>query len=476
MLASIRTRFFLLMMVVLATAVVLIGFVSSRVSRIEVTNVRLEEENTAADRMCKQLVEYHEANKGWSGIDTQVDELSRLFDRQVLVTRPDGTRISAAPADLAESEITIVPPAQVHIERHVRPTVPTSDTVEEFVIERDFLNAPHAVLVASDGSALGTVFVFPNPKQSDEGQGWVDRTLVWSIVIVLALAMLASVLGTQRIVAPLADLTRAADRMTAGDRSIRVDYASEDEVGQLAQSFNALAEALERNEQIRKSMVSDIAHELRTPVTNLRGILESIEDGLRTPDARTVASLLEEISLLTRLINDLQVLALADAGELDIRPERLEPAWILRNAAGAAEAVAVQHAITIDVDVDRALPLVDADPDRLAQILRNLLGNAIAHSPHGGKIVLSAHEEDGWVRFVVRDQGPGIPDDQRSRVFERFHRLDPSRTRSEGGAGLGLAIVKQLVELHKGQVGVERAVDCGASFWFSLPTEKTRPS
>ncbi|HUS17801.1 MAG TPA: ATP-binding protein, partial [Chloroflexia bacterium] len=266
----------------------------------------------------------------------------------------------------------------------------------------------------------------------------------------------------------VAALTLAAGRMARGDLDQRVEIASRDEIGQLGRAFNHLADSLHTSEQLRRQMVTDIAHELRTPLTNIRGYLEAVRDGVLPAEPVVVDSLYEESMLLSRLVDDLQALALAEAGQLKLHAQPVEPAAMIeRSVAGLGPPTADEPAVIMDVPAD--LPLVQADAERVGQVLRNLLRNARQHTPPHGTVTVRARAMAGAVEISVCDTGSGITPEHLPYVFERFYRADPARARSTGGAGLGLAIVKQLVEAHGGRVEVDSAPGSGATFRFTLP-------
>jgi signal transduction histidine kinase len=302
--------------------------------------------------------------------------------------------------------------------------------------------------------------------------------------------------------------------MEKGDLSQRVAVRSQDEIGELARAFNAMADGLARIEQLRRHMVTDVAHELRTPLTNIRGYLEALRDGVARPDAPLIDSLHEEALLLNRLIDDLQDLALAEAGQLRLtrRPVALGP--LLEGAVSALRPALADKRLAIVVDLPADLPCADADAARVGQVLRNLLNNAITHTPPGGTITVEAttdrrppttdqedrRQETGRtpnnsvsglsspvsrseglsvlsprssVLITVTDTGPGIAAEHLPHIFERFYRADRARARATGGAGLGLTIVKQLVEAHGGRVWAASAPGQGATFTFTLPVDQT---
>jgi two-component system sensor histidine kinase BaeS len=299
---------------------------------------------------------------------------------------------------------------------------------------------------------------------------------VGTVLAVLLATVAVTLLAGRRLARPIHALTAAVQRMEAGDRSARVPMKGrrQDEVGRLAHAFNAMAVSMEENERQRQAMVSDIAHELRNPLTNVRGYLEGVQDGLVPVDDALIASLLEESTLLGRLVDDLQDLALADAGRLHLHPEPLDAAEVVEQVAAAHRAAATVAGITITAEVDGPLR-IDGDPGRLRQALGNLVGNALRYTPAGGSVTLSASAADGQATIVVADTGTGIAAEHLPHVFDRFYRADASRSRETGGSGLGLAITRHLVEAHGGTIEAQSVDGAGSTFTIRLPLADPRP-
>lgn len=296
---------------------------------------------------------------------------------------------------------------------------------------------------------------------------WV-RVSFPALLLAVPLMLVMLLLAVNFTVQPLKALEQAARRIASGDRAARVEEKGTQEVVQLARTFNQMADSLDRSESVRKRMVSDVAHELRTPITNLRCRIEAIRDGLSPASPDEVESLHEETLLLQRLVEDLQDLSLADAGGLRLEPEELDLVQVVASGLAAFEAEARGRGITF-VREHPATLRVHGDPQRLLQVLRNLVANAVAHVPEGGVITVRLVDEGVRARLEVADNGPGIAPADRSRVFERFWRGDAARARGKGGAGLGLAIVKQWVEMHGGTVAVTSTPGAGARFIVELP-------
>ncbi|RKT88316.1 two-component system, OmpR family, sensor histidine kinase BaeS [Saccharopolyspora antimicrobica] len=296
--------------------------------------------------------------------------------------------------------------------------------------------------------------------------------IAWTALVVLVLTVGMTALAASRLVRPIDAITAAARRMGGGDRSARVRTSARGEIGELAAAFNAMSEQVERTEQQRKTMVSDIAHELRTPLVNVRGWLEAAQDGVATLDQPLVASLLEETLLLQHLIDDLQDLALADAGKLRAHLEPVHLGAILEQVAaahrGRAEAGGIELRASAEGDPDLA-----ADPTRLRQALGNLVSNALRHTPAGGLVELRARRVADEVIIEVSDTGVGIPAESLPHVFDRFWRAEKSRGRHGGGSGLGLAITHHLVQAHGGSIEVRSTVGAGTTFTIRLPAMRS---
>ncbi|MFF3626899.1 sensor histidine kinase [Streptomyces sp. NPDC002164] len=296
--------------------------------------------------------------------------------------------------------------------------------------------------------------------------------------LVLALTVGATMLAGARLVSPLRALTGAAQRMRDGQESAPVRVTDDSEIGRLAAAFNDMSAHRARLEEQRKDMVSDVAHELRTPLSNIRGWLEAAQDGLAEPDPAFIASLHTEAVQLQHIIDDLQDLAAADAGVLRLHPEPVRIEDVLEQVAaahqGRAETAGVVLAVR-DTAADAPVPGLTADPVRLRQAIGNLVSNAVRHTPEGGRVTLHAYVSEAGDQVVVDvvDTGSGIAAGDLPHVFDRFWRAEKSRNRRTGGSGLGLAIVRKLVEAHGGAVDASSVEGQGSVFTLRLPTDPT---
>jgi signal transduction histidine kinase len=323
-------------------------------------------------------------------------------------------------------------------------------------------------IVTADGRAADVrLIVFPAAEQDKPAAvflGSLDHRLLIVTTVVGVLALAATWLLTRRITDPIVELSDATRDLATGNLSRRVTARGADEVAALARGFNAMAAGLEHQQTLRRHLVSDVAHELRTPLTALRCRLESVIDGVAGDPKNALTGANEEVLHLARLVDDLQELALAEAGELALTIGPVNVADVVTSAARAAGLAGDGRFRT---DISTAL-IVRADPVRLRQVLVNLMTNAQRHTPPNGSITVIAATRAHEARIEVHNTGSDLTDEQLARVFDRFYRADPARQRATGGTGLGLAIVKQLVEAQGGRVWAERRD--GVAFGFSLPT------
>jgi signal transduction histidine kinase len=297
----------------------------------------------------------------------------------------------------------------------------------------------------------------------------INRSLLLGGSLAIGIALLLTFVLSRRMTSPIGVLAKAARRLGHGDLSQRVRLQGEGEVAGLARAFNSMAAELEYAEQLRRNMVADVAHELRTPLSNIRGYLEAIRDGMIQPDAAAMNSLNEEVSLLSQLVNELQELSLVEAGELKLVYQVEDITNLIKQAVTPWQPQLMAGEISLALDLPDNLPPVNIDWQRVNQVLHNILENAVAHTPRGGTVSVAASDKGKWVEVSVSDTGEGIPAEDLPHIFERFYRVDKSRARATGGSGLGLTIARRLVEAHGGTIAVQSKLGEGSRFSFTLP-------
>jgi len=338
-------------------------------------------------------------------------------------------------------------------------------------------------LIVRDGAGLGGMGM--TTEAAADLLARVNRAIWLAALAAGVAALIVGGLLAYGLVRPVQRLTVAAAAIARGDLSQRVTVHSNDELGDLATAFNAMATDLQASERLRRDMTADIAHELRNPLAALQGSIEAVIDGVLPPSAENLLPLLDQTQILTRLVEDLRTLALADAGQLPLDRALTDPADVVRSVVAQFAAQAEAKKLTLRAEISGSLPTLSLDPQRIGQVLGNLIGNAIRHTPVGGQVVCrvsSSAEADNAgqvapVTFTVADTGSGIAPEALPHIFERFYRADHSRARREGGTGLGLAIAKQLVEAHGGRIWAtsDGVAGKGSTVAFSLPSNDLHP-
>lgn len=438
---SLRFRLLAAIIFVVIVAVSVTALFASGTTAGEFNRYKLHGNTMQAQRFTMLLTRAYSQAQTWVGVQPLVEQLGQVSGNRVILADAGGNVVADSDRELAGQ-----------------------------AVGADWPAPSGSVIVA--GRPVGRLYLNPVAGPSPLDLGYlaaVNRSVLVGALLAGAIAVLVTLALAHRIVRPIELLTAAARRMEQGDLTGRVSIRSGDEIGQLAAAFNAMADGLARLEQLRRQMVGDVAHELRAPLTNIRGYLEAARDGLVRPDTALVDNLYEEVMLLNRLVDDLQELALAEAGQLHLERRPVDVGAVARLATESIRPQAEARGLELALDLPSDLPPVMADPHRVGQVLRNLFNNALEFTPHGGQVTLTARLDGSWVYIEVGDSGPGIAPEHLPFVFERFYRADPSRARATGGAGLGLAIVKQLVEAHGGRVWVKSAPGTGSWFGFTLP-------
>ena len=286
------------------------------------------------------------------------------------------------------------------------------------------------------------------------------------------MALILSAVVSARVVRPVRALAGAAQRIAHGAHAARVPVRGTDELAQLAGAFNEMAASLERAEQIRRQLLADVAHELRNPLATVESYVEALSDGVLAADEENWGAIRAETTRLNRLVDDLQEVSRAEAHELDLHPIPTTLSALVGEAVKAATPAYTAKGVTLDPELSPRSPTVEVDRERIAEVLANLLANALRHTPSGGQVRVSAHAHGQIAEIAISDTGEGVAPDHLDRIFERFYRVDPARSRASGGTGIGLAIVRAIVEAHHGTVTASSGgVGQGATFTIRLPVQ-----
>lgn len=331
-----------------------------------------------------------------------------------------------------------------------------------------------AIPLSVNGRTVGYLFAVGGVGISQVNQQAVlsrlNRGVLLAGMVAGALGLILALGLAYTLLRPVRALTFAAQKLAEGDLSHRVEVSGDDELATLGHTFNQMADSLQQAEEARRAMTADIAHELRTPLAVQRANLEALQDGVYPLTAENLAPVIEQNYLLTRLVEDLRTLALADAGQIELERTPTDLTSLVERVLERFQPQAGSQQVRLTLTPPAGpIPEISADPIRLEQVLTNLLSNAMRYTPTGGQIELSLSSTDDSVRLRLHDSGPGIPEQALPYIFERFYRVDKSRTRAEGGTGLGLAIARQLARLHGGDLTATNHTSGGALFTLILP-------
>lgn len=415
-----------------------------------------------AERAAADAALYYERNGSWQGIERVLQTAISEYQPGMGMGRRQGMH---GMAEMNSGRILIVGmDAAVLVDTG-------GDLIGQAIKASDLAQGTPIVV---DGQMVGTL-LFTTQDMSGYSDlerqflSAVNRAILWAVGVVAAAALVAAVLLSRQFVGPLRQLIAASRAMAQGDLAQRVEIRSGDEIGELGQAFNQMASDLQAAEAQRQQMTADIAHELRNPLSVIRGNLEALLDGVYPADAEHLEPIYEETILLQRLVEDLRLLSLADAGQLRLTHTDVDLGALLNAIADSTQAIAEDKGIALQVNVPREPLILHADADRLRQVIGNLVSNALRYTPGGGAVTLGAVRDGGLVRVSVADTGPGIAPADLPHVFDRFYRGDAARDRASGGSGLGLSIARALVKAHGGDIGVESTPGQGTKFIVSLP-------
>ena len=472
---GLRWRLALGFAVILALALGSVALFTGKVAEREVSRVQSEQDLVRANRIVVALAEFYETNGSWEGAQNFVRRTSFQAERDIIVLDAEG-RVVADSTRRNDRRGNRDGPGRSlfdHLDHRDHPVPPE-----------------YFVPIVAGGSQIGSVavaergrgdFVHPLRLDSDAGPPpgvepplarfaeAVTRTLTIAGLLAGAAGILLVVLMSRRMLASISNLAAAARGLGSGDLASRADVKGNDEIAELGRTFNSMADALEESERQRRAMVSDVAHELRTPLSNIQGHIEALQDGLLEPDSATLGTVHQQALHLNRLVDDLRLLADTEARELRLEIEATDVGEIAERVATSFKPRAEAGSVQLETEIAETLPTLYVDRLRMEQVLTNLVENAVRHTPSGGSVTVAASRMGDLVRVEVTDTGVGIPPDALPHVFDRLYRADASRERTTGGSGLGLTIARQLVETHGGAIWAESEEGSGSRFGFDLP-------
>ena len=472
---GLQLRLILGFAVVLALSMSAAAVCTGFAAHSEVSRIQVEQDRVRAARIHAALVDYYEASGEWSGAQNFVNRIGFQSERQIVVMDVEGNVVADNRAvrrhhdDRGRRALfnAVAPRGPLPSPQYFIPIVSGDREVG-------------AVAIAA-GRRGDPVYIFPDsdPEEPHEAEPpltqfteRVTRTLILAGLVAGVVGILLVLLLSRRMLGSIGNLTAAARRLGRGDLSSRVPVRGNDEIAELGRSFNDMADALEDSERQRRAMVSDVAHELRTPLANIQGHIEAMQDGLMRPNAENLDTVHQQTLHLNHLVSDLRILAESEARELSLSREPIPIADLVNEVLESFRPRAEAESVQLSGEIADGLPTADIDRLRIQQALGNLLDNAIRHTPPSGSVTVSAQSHGDSVRVEVTDTGSGIAPEDLPRIFDRLYRADPSRDRATGGSGLGLTIARQLVEAHGGAIWAESEPGQGSRFVFDLPTAK----
>lgn len=464
---SLAQKLTLAFLLVAVTAVLLVTLIIRLSSPGQLDSLIIDQQRSQYKTL---VTDYYQEHGTWDGVVSYLFQARSIAPTQPTpqVNAPEPNRSDPPPPNrrslfwLADAQgMTIVP---------FLPTYPVSS-----VVSADLLAKGEPVEV--NGAVVGTILTAPTPPGlTAQEQAYLQRTnsaLLLASGGAVLVALLVGVLLARTLVHPLQALTLAAQQMSRGELKQEVAVKSSDEIGQLAAAFNQMSQEIARASESRRQMTADITHELRTPLTVIAGYVESMRDGALAPTPERLAVVYAEIEQLQHLVGDLRILAKADTGELNLDKHPASPLDLLQQSCATFEHQARQQGVQLSLQADDPLPAILVDEVRMAQVLDNLISNALRFTPPAGQITLRAWQEGDLVSMSVQDTGQGISPADLPSIFDRFYRADKSRTSNKGEFGLGLAIAKALVEAHAGKIEVTSTPGKGTTFTIRLPACST---
>jgi signal transduction histidine kinase len=448
-----RLRLILSFILIVIVATVSVALLARRQTVNAVSNFVYRGGFAGVEGVVNNLEAYYAENGTWDGVDV-------LFRRTGRGMMGPGQNNLSGPNQqllLADAEGTVLIDSQGN-----QPT--GSLTVEE---------RNRAVKLKNRGETVG--FLLPEarfqiPQAAIDGLvASINRAAFTAAIFASLVALVLALFLSYQLLRPVRELTQAAQNLAAGDLSQRVPVRGDDEMATLANTFNQMAASLQLAETRRRALTADIAHELRTPLAVQRAHLEALEDGIYDLTLESLKPIEEHNHLLTRLVEDLRMLALADSGQMDLVRTPTDFLGLVTRVTARLEPQAGERQIQIQPSLDESCPQLSLDAQRIEQILHNLLDNALRYTPDGGLIRVQLSVSSDQCLLTVHDNGPGIPPEELSRIFERFYRADKARSRADGGTGLGLSIARSIAQAHGGNLTAANHPNGGAIFTLTLP-------
>ena len=436
---SLRWKLLVGFLVIVVLAVGTVTFIATRTTTREFDRFITQDKALKYQGLAILLSSYYEETGSWKGIQKLIRRVKEAYRGRIILANDQGMVIGD-----------------------------TGQTPEPGNVSLG--NSMKIATLRVDEESIGFVYL-RNRERSPLEKSFlnsVNKSVLLGALIAGIAAAIFTLFYSRQILQPIKALTTASNKIKNGELGQRVRVDRNDEIGELASTFNSMAHQLQTQKELRRNMVNDLAHELRNPLSKSHGYLEALKEGAMQPTEEIIDSLYRHSLLLKRLVNDLQDLAMAESGQLKLSKRPVVLRDLISNAVASLRVKLEENDVELDISAGDEI-LVQVDPDRIEQVLRNLVDNAIAHIKKEGSISIATEVAEDQVTIIVEDNGKGIPPEDIPHIFDRFYRIDESRARSSGGTGLGLTIAKEIVNAHGGDIEVESEVGEGTTFRFTLP-------
>jgi len=482
---NLSIKIFITFLLVTITCSLLI-VISTKISKRYFDKYAQQKEMKKLEYLADAVSKFYSENHGWDLLVQNPDlwgSLLKSGSSKVDLIKPsqEGKSPLEPTIIMRPPSLDRVPPMPIWDPLNLSPRLTLFDIKKNRIAGNDQgpINEYDTLPVVVDNSAVGWIGLRPNKKQSDSLDQEYVQTQSMIIFITGGIILLASslfaLIFSRQLLRPIKLLADATKALTQRNFGVRIQVKSSDELGNLAERFNFMAKKMEDYEENQQQWLSDISHELRTPLSVLIGEIEALQDGIRKPDEKSLASLRDEAKHLEKLVNDLHALSLAEAGAISMKMASLKPVHILTQAIthfqNRIESSGMSMEIMLEPGADDLH--IQGDPHRLIQLFSNLIENALIHTEKPGRLIIRQTHTKDKIILIFEDTGPGVPDESLSRLFERLYRTDSSRSRLTGGSGLGLAICKSIVELHNGKIQALNGGEGGLKIEITLPLEHT---
>ncbi len=445
-----RLKLFLSFTLVVLISVTLVAVIARRGAVNEVRTFMFRGGMLGLDEMAASLENYYHSHGSWQGVQTLLENSQ--------IGMPGMGGMMGQRLVVADASATIVADTQ---QLNTGKKMDQASLAQSIPLNVD--GAPVGYLAAAGGMGF-------NAGNQQQILSRLNRGVVVAGLLAVGLGLVISTALAYTLIRPVRELTLAAGMLSQGDLAHRVTIQGDDELASLGHAFNQMADSLQQAEDARRAMTADIAHELRTPLAVQRANLEALQDGVYPLTVSNLEPVIEQNHLLTRLVEDLRTLALADAGQIELERTPTDLADLLSRMLERFQPQALSQQVSLTFSAPgQSLPAISVDPTRIEQIITNLLSNALRYTPAAGRVELSLDSTPSTAVVRVHDSGPGIPADALPFIFGRFYRADKSRNRLEGGSGLGLAIARQLARAHGGDLTAANHPSGGALFTLILP-------